>query len=41
MRHGDAGGYAVEASVQLPFCHDLNHRPETEFTVTFGVRFLF
>ena len=37
----EARGYAVEASVQLPVWQDLDHRPETEFTVTLGVRFLF
>ena len=34
-------GFAVEASVQLPLWQDLDHRPETEFTVTLGARFLF
>jgi hypothetical protein len=33
--------FAVEASVQLPVWQDLSHRPETQFTVTLGVRFLF
>ena len=37
----EARGYALEASVQLPLWHDLDHRPETEVTVTVGIRFLF
>ena len=37
----EARGYAIEASVQLPLWQELDHRPETEFTVTLGVRFLF
>ena len=37
----EARQFAVEASVQLPVWQDVEHRPETDFTVTVGVRFLF
>lgn len=32
---------ALEAGVQLPVYQDLHHRPETEWAVTLGIRFLF
>jgi len=37
----EAQGWALEASVQLPAFQDLDHRPDTEFAVTVGVRLLF
>ena len=37
----EAHGWAVEASVQLPVFKELDYRPETEFTVTVGLRLLF
>ena len=37
----EARTYALEASVQLPLWQELDHRPETEFTVTIGLRLLF
>lgn len=33
--------WALEASVSLPVLQELNHRPEAEFTITLGLRFLF
>ena len=37
----EAVSWAFEASVQLPLARDLDHRPETDFSVLFGVRLLF
>ncbi len=37
----EASRWAWEASVQLPLLEDLDHRPETRFTVTTGIRLLF
>ena len=34
-------GWAMEASVQLPIFQKLDYRPETEFTLTVGMRLLF
>ena len=36
----EAKGFAIEGSLQLPVWQSLDHRPETSFTVTLGVRFL-
>lgn len=33
--------WALEASLSLPVVQDLDHRPEAEFTITLGLRFLF
>jgi hypothetical protein len=37
----EASHFALEASIQLPLWQDLEDRPETDFTVTIGARFLF
>jgi hypothetical protein len=37
----EARNWVVEASVQVPIYEDLNHRPETDFTVGLGFRILF
>ena len=37
----EARTYAVEASVQIPVLQNLNDRPEMDFSLTLGVRFLF
>jgi hypothetical protein len=37
----EARTYAVEASVQIPILQNLDDRPEMDFSITLGVRFLF
>jgi hypothetical protein len=37
----EARNFAAEISIQLPAWSDVEHRPETRFTVTAGLRFLF
>ncbi len=34
-------GWVVEMSVQLPLYQELDHRPEADFSIVFGVRILF
>lgn len=37
----EARSWTFEAAVQLPLAEDLDHRPETDLAVVFGLRFLF